>query len=143
MLLGREVALRFVSIKETIRLHDESIERVGGTPGARDLSLLESALHRPMQQCIYEGVTELPVLAATLADGIAQNHAFLDGNKRTAFLVCVEFLSKNGVTFSPDVAEAADIFRRLAAHEVGGSDLAEWIAGYFEQAPISKPPREA
>lgn len=141
MLLGREISVRFVSVRESVRLHDDSIARAGGTGGARDLSLLESALHKPMQLCLYEEETSLPVLAASLADGIAQNHAFLDGNKRTAFLCCVRFLEKNGVSFSPDVAESADIFRRLAAHEVSAEDLAEWISSYTQTA-IEKPERD-
>lgn len=126
-LLGREISIQFVSIAEAVRLHDASIERVGGTPGARDLSLLESALHKPMQRCLYEGQEDLAVLAACLADGIAQNHAFLDGNKRTAFLACEAFLTKNGETFAPDVAEAHHMFVALAKHSISADDLAAWI----------------
>jgi death-on-curing protein len=127
LLLGREIAISFVSIQEAVALHDASIERVGGTRGVRDLALLESALHKPMQMCLYEAPQTLPDLAAALADGIVQNHAFLDGNKRTGFLCCVRFLEKNGITFAPDVAESVDYFRRLAAHEVQTEDLAHWI----------------
>lgn len=54
MLLGKEIPVAFVSIHEAVRLHDDSIQRVGGAAGARDLALLESALHRPMQMCLYE-----------------------------------------------------------------------------------------
>lgn len=132
LLLGREVSIRFVSIADAIAMHDGSIEKAGGTPGVRDIDLLESALHRPMQKCIYEDDTDLFSLAAALADGVSQNHAFLDGNKRTAFLCCERFLARNGLTFTPDVAEAVDMFRQLAAHEVGADDLAAWIKGVVE-----------
>lgn len=97
-LLGREISISCVSIAEAVSLHDDSIHRVGGTSGVRDLDLLESALHKPMQKCLYEEETDLYTLAATLADGIAQNRAFLDGNKRTAFLSCVRFLGSSQKT---------------------------------------------
>jgi death-on-curing protein len=132
LLLGKEIAISFVSIQEAVGLHDASIERVGGTRGVRDLALLESALHKPMQMCLYESSQSLSDLAAALADGVVQNHAFLDGNKRTGFLCCVRFLEKNGFTFAPDVAESVDYFRRLAAHEVQAEDLAQWIQWCIE-----------
>ena len=134
LLLGKEVPIRFVSVADAVALHDGSIERVGGTAGVRDISLLESALHKPMQKCIYEGDEDPFSLAATLADGIAQNHAFLDGNKRTAFLCCVRFLERNGIEFQPDVAEAAEIFRDLAAHLVDVNQVAQWIRMSVEVA---------
>lgn len=126
-LLGKEVTIRFVSLAEAIALHDASIARIGGTPGVRDVNLLESALHKPMQRCLYDDEEDVVALAAVLADGVTQNHAFLDGNKRTAFLACVCFLSKNGIEFSPDVAEAIDLFRRLANHEADEHQMANWI----------------
>ena len=139
-LLGREISIRFISLSEAIRLHDQSIEKVGGKPGARDLKLLESALHKPMQKCLYENESDLVSLAACLADGISQNHAFLDGNKRTAFLACVNFLEKNDIVFEPDVAEATDTFRRLAAHEIDVEDLRKWIQETLDWQSQDTPP---
>jgi death-on-curing family protein len=126
-LLGKEISFLFVSVAEAVFLHDGSISRVGGIAGIRDRALLESALHRPMQQCLDEDETDLFQLAGTLADGIAKNHAFLDGNKRTAFLCCEKFLKKNGVEFSPDVAAATEIFRKLENHEIDQYEVAEWL----------------
>lgn len=126
-LLGREIRVRFVSIREAVRLHDQSIHDVGGLPGVRDSALLESALHRPMQLALYNEATELHVLAASLADAVVQNHAFLDGNKRTAFLCAVLFLQKNGIVFQPDTADTVEWFLRLANHEVDEEATAEWI----------------
>lgn len=133
-LLGREINIRFVSIAEAIDQHDQSIGRVGGAAGARDLTLLESALHKPMQQCLYDETTDLIDLAACLADGIVQNHAFLDGNKRTAFLCTVLFFKKNGITFEPDAAEAVEWYRQLAHHEVDAFALADWFRQTLAQA---------
>lgn len=126
-LLGREISIRFVSVAEAVALHDGSINMLGGKLGVRALDLLESALHAPMKKCVHEEDTDIFSLAATLADGIAQNRAFLDGNKRTAFLSCVCFLDKNNIVFQPDVAEAIEKFRKLASHDLDAQSLAEWI----------------
>lgn len=143
MLLGLEIQVRFVSIAEAVALHDDSIGRVGGKPGVRDLALLESALHKPMQLCIYQREEDPVVLAAALADGVAQNHAFLDGNKRTAFLVCQRFLAKNNVPFDPDVAEAVEVFRRLAAHEIESGEFVVWIRSVSETPSFHPMPTPA
>jgi death-on-curing protein len=127
LLLGREISIRFVSVIEAVALHDGSIKLLGGTPGLRDLALLESALHAPMKKCVDEQDVDLFSLAATLADGIAQKRAFVDGNKRTAFLSCIRFLGKNDIVFQPDVAEAIEKFCKLASHELDAQSFAEWI----------------
>ena len=127
LLLGREISIRFISVTEAVALHDGSIKMLGGTPGVRDLDLLESALHAPMKKCVDEQDADLFSLAATLADGIAQNRAFVDGNKRTAFLSCIRFLGKNDIVFQPDVAEAIEKFCKLASHELDAQSFAEWI----------------
>lgn len=132
-LLGREITIRFVSIMQAVRLHDASIDRVGGTAGVRDLTLLDSALHRPMLKALYEDESDPVVLAAVLADGIVQNHAFLDGNKRTGFLCCVEMLERNGIPFQPDVSDTVDCFRRLANHEMDVDGLVQWIREELSQ----------
>lgn len=134
LMLGKEISIRFVSIAEAVSLHDQSIDKVGGTAGVRDLDLLESALHKPMHQCVYAEDYDLYSLAAILADGIAQNHAFMDGNKRTAFLSCILFLKVNDIDFEPDVAEAIDTFRRLASHDVDVPYLASWIRKSVDEA---------
>lgn len=127
LLLGREVTVRFVTMREAIALHDDSIGRAGGALGVRDAGLLESAIHRPISALLYEEMTDLHELAAELAEAIIQNHAFLDGNKRTAFNACLLFLEKNGVEFEPDSPEATEVFRRLANHELSASEVAAWI----------------
>jgi death-on-curing protein len=87
---------------------------------------LRSAIERPLNKWHYEQA-ELPELAAVYAFGLAKNHAFVDGNKRIAFMSMMTFLRKNGVRFSPDQAHATKIILSLAAGEVSEESLARWI----------------
>ena len=77
-------------------IHAEQLTRHGGSPGLRDIGLLESALARPQNTWGY-GETDVSELAALYAEGIARNHPFVDGNKRTAFMVAYAFLRANGL----------------------------------------------
>jgi death-on-curing protein len=88
--------------------------------------MLESALDRPKNRWSYEQA-ELAELAAAYAFGIARNHPFLDGNKRTAFLALYTFLGVNGIDFVVAEAEATAIILALAAGEVGEEGLTRWI----------------
>jgi death-on-curing protein len=92
----------------------------------RDEGLLRSAIERPLNKWHYEQ-PELAELAAAYAFGLAKNHAFVDGNKRIAFMTMMVFLRKNGVRFSPDQAHATAIIMALAAGEVSEESLARWI----------------
>jgi death-on-curing protein len=92
----------------------------------RDQGALESALSRPRNKWLYENA-DLPALGATLAYGIARNHAFVDGNKRAAFLSMAAFLRLNGVRFAPSQASATAMMLSLAAGEVDESGLTRWI----------------
>jgi death-on-curing protein len=88
--------------------------------------LLESALARPQNLAAYGEPTAFE-LAASYAFGIARNHPFVDGNKRTAFVAAALFLRTNGYSFAPDKAEAAVVFLRLAAGEFSEEELAHWL----------------
>jgi death-on-curing protein len=92
----------------------------------RDEGALESALARPQNLLAY-GAPDLFELAAAYAKGIVQNHPFVDGNKRTAFVVAASFLDLNGQELTAPEAEAALLFLRLAAGKVGEAELAEWF----------------
>jgi len=92
----------------------------------RDDGLLRSAIERPINKWHYEQA-DLPELAAAYAFGLAKNHAFVDGNKRIAFMSMMLFLRKNGVRFAPDPAQATKIILSLAAGEVSEESLARWI----------------
>lgn len=98
----------------------------GGPAGLRDAGLLESALDRPRNRWAYEQ-GDLPMLAAAYAFGIARNHPFVDGNKRTAFAAMMVFLRINGVRFAPPPPEATAIVLDLAAGLVGEEGLTRWI----------------
>jgi death-on-curing protein len=98
----------------------------GGPEGIRDRGALESAIARPVNKWHY-GETDLVSLAAAYAFGLARNHAFVDGNKRAAFLAMMVFLRVNGIRFAPDPAHATEIVLSLAAGEVSEESLARWI----------------
>ena len=88
-------APKWVNRQQVEFIHDAVIEIGGGSHGLRDAALLESALARPQNQYAY-GETDIFQLAASYAESISRNHAFVDGNKRTAFYVASDFLEQNG-----------------------------------------------
>jgi death on curing protein len=116
----------WLTYDQVIALHSRQLRRFGGAPGLRDEGLLRSALERPVNKWHYEQA-DLPELAAAHAFGLAKNHAFVDGNKRIAFMIMMVFLRKNGVPFAPDPALATAMTMALAAGEVSEESLARWI----------------
>jgi death-on-curing protein len=116
----------WLSYDQVIAAHSRQLRRFGGAPGLRDEGMLQSALDRPLNKWRYEQA-ELAELAAAYAFGLAKNHAFVDGNKRIAFIAMVAFLRRNGVRFAPDQAQATAIILSLAAGEVSEESLARWI----------------
>lgn len=109
-----------------VAIHDEQLAIHGGASGLRDEGMLESALDRPRNKWSYESA-DLPELAAAYAFGIARNHPFVDGNKRTSLLALYTFLGVNGIDFVVPEAEAAAIILSLAAGEVSEENLTRWI----------------
>lgn len=107
-------------------VHAEQLALFGGADGLRDVGLLESALARPQNKFAY-GETDLAVLAAAYAFGIARNHPFVDGNKRSAFAAIIVFLGLNGIEFDARPAEATAMMLDLAAGLVAEDGLARWI----------------
>lgn len=107
--------------------HDEQLALFGGAAGVRDLGLLESALARPINKFAH-GKTELAVLAAAYGFGIARNHPFVDGNKRTAFAAVIVFLGLNGIELDAAPEEATAVMLGLAAGEIDEGRFAGWIA---------------
>lgn len=108
-------------------LHAESLELFGGSPGIRDLGMLESALSRPVNKWHYEERDDLFELAASYAFGVARNHPFVDGNKRTALLTIRAFLFRNGYLFAPVEVETVTMIEGLAEGRVSEDFLASWI----------------
>src|SRR4051794_41869885 len=120
-----------------VAIHDEQLTIHGGASGLRDEGMLESALDRPKNRWSYEQA-ELAELAAAYAFGIARNHPFIDGNKRTSLLALYTFLGVNGVDFVVPEAEAAAMILALAA---GGGGEAGAVPGGTGKRPATPPPR--
>jgi death on curing protein len=116
----------WITYEQAIAIHIRQLRRFGGAPGLGDEGMLRSALERPVDKWRYEQ-SGLAQLAAAYAFGFAKNHAFVDGNKRIAFMAMMAFLLRNGVAFEPDPAHATAIIRSLAAGEVSKESLTRWI----------------
>jgi len=109
-----------------LAIHDEQIAEHGGGEGIRDLGLLESALARPMNLVAY-GYPDLPALAASLGYGLARNHPFVDGNKRTAYVAVETFLALNGLDLIAGDAECVVVMLDLAAGALPEEGFAAWL----------------
>jgi len=111
-----------------LAIHERQIAEHGGTQGVRDETLLESALARPQQLHSYGDPTpDLVDLAAALAHGLARNHPFLDGNKRTAAVACETLLLLNGVALIADDAELYPQYLALAEGRLTAEEFAGWL----------------
>ena len=117
---------RWVDRRALELLHDESIAEHGGLPGLRDEGLLESALARPLNLAAY-GEPDVTELAASYGVGLAKNHAFVDGNKRVAFLAVGLFLALNGQRLVATQAEATLAMLDVAAGTLDEAAFAQWL----------------
>jgi death on curing protein len=124
---------RWLTLAMVIAIHDEQLAIHGGSPGIRDAGMLESALDRPRNKWAYESA-ELPELAAAYSYGIARNHPFVDGNKRTSLLALYTFLGLNKIDFVVPEAMAAAMILSLAAGEVSEESLVRWITDNWPKA---------
>lgn len=111
-----------------LAIHDVQIAEHGGITGVRDIGLLESALARPENLAVY-GDPDACALAAAYAFGIARNHPFGDGNKRTAFVAAELFLYFNGFELTANDSDCVMTILRLASGEISEDELAGWIRG--------------
>jgi death-on-curing protein len=116
----------WITYEQAIAIHSRQLRRFGGAPGLRDEGMLRSVLERPINKWAYKQAP-LAEFASACAFGLAKNHAFVDGNKRIAFMAMMTFLRKNGVTFAPDPAQSTAIILSLAAGEVSEESLTRWI----------------
>ena len=107
-------------------VHDEQLAEHGGAEGLRDLGLLESALARPPQLAAY-GEPDTAALAAAYGFGLARNHPFVDGNKRTAFVAVELFLTLNSTTLTANDVECVLTMLDLAAGHLTEPAFAEWL----------------
>jgi death-on-curing protein len=121
----------FLRLEVVELLHDESLKQFGGSPGIKDTGLLISALQRAVDRSYYgANHVDLYDLAAAYAFGISRNHAFHDGNKRTAWASCIAFLQLNCVTFHAPSSEREDMIVALAAGSLSEVDFASWLRQY-------------
>jgi death-on-curing protein len=121
--------MRYLRLGEVLLLHRRVIERSGGASGLRDQGALQSALAQP--RASFGGQDLHPTLidkAATLAFGLVQNHAFVDGNKRIGHAAMEVFLMLNGLEVSCGVDEQERVFLDLAAGHLSREQLARWLA---------------
>ena len=109
-----------------IAIHRRQLAEHGGSDGIRDLGLLESALFRPKNQYAY-GNSNLFNLAAAYGYGIATNHPFIDGNKRTSYVVTRTFLKLNGYDLQASASEKYQVWMQLADSQIDETTLAKWI----------------
>jgi death-on-curing protein len=116
----------WIDRRALVLLHGESLAEHGGGEGLRDEGLLESALARPRQLAAY-GKPDFAELAASYGFGLAKNHAFVDGNKRAAFLAVGLFLALNGYRLNASQPDATLTVMALAAGELNEEEFGRWI----------------
>ncbi len=120
----------------TYAVHDRQLAEHGGLDGVRDRGAVESALARPQNLDVYANA-DAAALAAAYAYGLARNHGFADGNKRTAWVVARLFLADNGYRLRFDSADAVKTMEMVAAGQLEEAQLAAW----FRQRVVNGPPQ--
>ena len=114
----------YLTFAEVLAIHDDQIERYGGSPGVRDPGLLEAALFRPQTGYYADLIEE----ATALWESLSQNHPFIDGNKRVAFAATYTFLVINGMRITADAEAAYDFIARLyEANDFTFENLVTWL----------------
>jgi death-on-curing protein len=118
---------RWIPLAVVMAIHEAQLAAHGGSVGVRDQGLLESALARPQQIFAYSEDPTLPRLATAYAFGLAKNHAFIDGNKRTAWVVCATFLEINGRRVTATQADVVTTMLGVADSSLTEEQFTEWI----------------
>jgi len=128
----------YLTVAEVLAMHADQVERYGGSHGIRDQGLLEAALFRPQTGYYADLIEE----AAALWESLAQNHAFIDGNKRTAFAATYTFLAINGARLMADAEETyAFVAGLYEANQFSFGKLVPWLRSHVMQDPPAAPPR--
>jgi death on curing protein len=119
---------QWIADRSVLDIHDEQLQRHGGLAGVRDAGLLASALYRPRNLWNYaRDAADLSAMAAAYASGIARNHPFIDGNKRTAAVVCEAFIELNGHLLIAGDDDWYNTMIGLASGALTEEQLADWI----------------
>ena len=127
---------RSISKKAVLAMHNEQLSEHGGSDGIRDETLLDSALGKPLNVFAYTDEPTIFRLAASYAFGIARNHAFVDGNKRTALVVSLTFLDRNGWEILAPKEDIYFTFLHLADGSLSEDELTAWFTTHA--APLQK-----
>jgi death-on-curing protein len=122
----------WLEIELALAIHDRQLAEHGGGVGVRDAGALDSAMARPVNKWTY-GEEDRCALAAAYAYGIARNHPFVDGNKRTAWVFARLFLRLNGLTLSFAPGEAIEMVLALAGGELAEDEVADWFRAHLTQ----------
>lgn len=117
----------WISERAARAIHDERLLEHGGLPGIRDENLLSASLTRPQNLFAYGESPTLFDLAAAYGYGLAKNHPFVDGNKRTAFVVMATFLELNGYSLEVPEPEVVSVMERLAASLESQESISKWL----------------
>jgi death-on-curing protein len=125
---------KWVTDAAVLAIHDEQVAEHGGARGVRDPGLLQSALARPRNLAAYSS-PDLADLAASYAVGIARNHAFIDGNKRSAWVVAETFLMKNGYELTASDRDGVITMLAVAGGSMPEQDLAAWFREWIRPLP--------
>jgi death on curing protein len=117
----------WIAYEVVLSVHEAQLAEHGGSAGIRDQGLLESALMRPRNVHLYSPGATLYDLAAAYAIGLAKNHAFVDGNKRTAWLACALFLELNGINVIASQESVVITMLRVADGSINEDQLSAWL----------------
>ncbi|MEP3638139.1 MAG: type II toxin-antitoxin system death-on-curing family toxin [Paracoccaceae bacterium] len=117
----------WVPLSVIVTVHDRQISRHGGAPGLRDRALLETGAARALNRAAHDEEATHFDIAAAYAFGIAKAHAFVDGNKRTAFVTAVTYLRLNGYAFRPDTIKGVQVMEGLADSSISEAQFAQWL----------------
>jgi len=123
------MTLQWIDLSVVLAIHEQQIAEHGGSLGIRDLGLIESALGRPQNLLLYNS-PDIFDLAAAYGYGLAQNHGFIDGNKRTAYVVTRLFLILNGYDISTSAVEKVITFEKVGKGEIDQTALASWLRAH-------------
>lgn len=126
----------WLPLDAVLAIHDEQISEHGGIRGVRDLAVIESALARPRNLVAY-GKPDAAALAAAYAFGLCKNHGFLDGNKRTAYVVAETFLDLNGYGVEASDAEVVTRVLAVASGVMAEAQLAKWFRSFLAESSES------
>ena len=118
---------RWLAVVHILAIHSDQIQSHGGSLGLRDRGLLESAIERPRNRLHHDPDADLPALAAAYGFGLANNHPFVDGNKRVAFQSMYLFLGLNGFRIEALEEEVVTTIVSLARGDLDEASLAAWL----------------